>query len=106
MSEVCQLIEGVSSDMEKATQLARSMITEMAMYPEILPFVLEEKRLLSQSLQEKIDLKVKQILKESIEKSKQDLRENKEKLLILSDRLMTEETLTGDQVKNLMGFNV
>ena len=92
--------------MEKATQLARSMITEMAMYPEILPFVLEEKRLLSQSLQMKIDLKVKQILKESIEKSKQDLRVNKEKLLILSDRLMTEETLTGDQVKNLMGFNV
>ena len=91
--------------MEKATQLARSMITEMAMYPEILPFVLEEKRLLSQSLQMKIDLKVKQILKESIEKSKQDLRVNKEKLLILSDRLMTEETLTGDQVKNLMGFN-
>ena len=91
--------------MERASQIARAMVIDFAMFPDVLPYALDKNYLISQNLRKKIDFKVKNILMERLEIVKDLLIKQNHNLLLLGDELMRKDTLSGKQVNELLGFN-
>ena len=98
---------GASSDISRATEIARKMVTEFGM-SSIGPLTtgvrgenpwlareLGDPRPLSEHLAAKVDEQVKKIIDESFERAKKILRENKEKLDLVANELIKKETLEG-----------
>jgi cell division protease FtsH len=105
---------GASSDIERATEIARQMVTKYGMSslgpmtmgtqgqnPWIAREVGEGKPL-SEELAAKVDEEVKKIIDNQFDKAKKILKENKEKLDLVSKELMKKETLEGDEFEALM----
>ena len=98
---------GASNDMEKATELARAMITQYGMSEEFGLMSLEKvedsylagRTVLncSDETAAQIDREVKALLKECFERAKALLLENKEALAKIADYLYEKETITGKQ---------
>lgn len=98
---------GASNDMEKATELARAMITQYGMSDKFGLMSLEsvEDRYLSgrttlncsDATAAEIDIEVKSLLKECYTKSKSLLLENREILDKIAAYLFDKETITGKQ---------
>ncbi len=98
---------GASNDMEKATELARAMITQYGMSEKFGLMSLEKvedsylagRTVLncSDETAAEIDREVKQLLKECFERAKKLLSENKEALSKIADYLYEKETITGKQ---------
>lgn len=93
---------GASNDIEKATDIARKMVTRYGMYPEIGAENFEgaidhyswdaAKPIVSDETIKQIDLKVKQILKEAYDTAIKLIKENKDlHEKITQDLLKTEE---------------
>jgi cell division protease FtsH len=105
---------GASDDLDKATKLAREMVTEYGMsslglvsYSSKSMFGLwknpfDEGEKLSQEVMSKIDTEVKKIVDECFESAKKILSQHKEKLDILAGKLLEIETLDGDDFRNLL----
>ena len=107
---------GASDDLDKATKLAREMVTQYGMSSLGLvsygaksmfgiwknPFDTEEKY--SQEIMSKIDAEVKKIVDDCFEVAKKILGEHKEKLDILATKLLEVETLDGDEYRALLGL--
>ncbi len=105
---------GAASDIERATSLARNMVTKFGMSP-LGPMTMGtqgenpwiarevgEGRALSEELAAKVDEEVKKIMDKQFELAKKILRENKEKLDLISAELIKRETLEGDEFEDLM----
>lgn len=98
---------GASNDIEKATSLARSMVTQYGMSDKFGLIGLEsvENRYLdgkpvmncSDSTASEVDHEVIRILKECYEKAEQLLTGNREVLDKIADHLITKETITGEE---------
>lgn len=98
---------GASNDIEKATKLARAMITQYGMSEEFGLVNLEsvESRYLdgrpvlncSDKTAAKIDKEVQRVLEKSYKKALKLLKENKETLDAIARYLIEEETITGKQ---------
>ncbi len=98
---------GASNDIEKATQLARAMITQYGMSEKFGLMSLEslENRYLDgravmncgEATAAEIDAEVMALLKECHEKAKALLKENKEVLDKIADFLFEKETITGKE---------
>lgn len=98
---------GASNDIEKATQIARAMITQYGMSEKFGLMSLEsiENRYLDgravlncgDATAAEIDKEVMKVLKAAFEKSKQLLAENREVLDKIADFLYEKETITGKQ---------
>ena len=98
---------GASNDIEKATQLARAMITQYGMSEKFGLMSLEslENRYLDgravmncgEATASEIDAEVMALLKECHEKAKSLLMENKEVLDNIADFLFEKETITGKE---------
>lgn len=103
---------GASNDIEKMTEIARSMITQYGMSEDFGMVQLESKdnqylggntsSNSSPETQTKVDQAVVQIVKQQYDKAYQILKENKEKLDKLSEYLYQEETITGDQFMTIL----
>ena len=105
---------GASSDIERATDIARNMVTKFGMSPlgpmtmgtqGENPWIAKEVgdgRALSEELAAKVDEEVKKIIDKQFELAKKILRENKEKLDLVSTELIKKETLEGDEFEDLM----
>ncbi len=96
---------GAGNDIERATEIARKMVTEWGMSDRIGPIAVRTKEqfgepseMVSEDMKRLIDREVKRIIKEAYEKTREILSNNMEKLENLARALLDRETLTGDEI--------
>ncbi|MCL5073874.1 MAG: ATP-dependent zinc metalloprotease FtsH [Actinobacteria bacterium] len=112
------ITSGAQNDIDRATKIVRKMVTELGMSNKLGPITyrLDEEEVFlgkeimsrphySEEIASEIDREVKRIVQESYEQAKQILTENKDALTMLATKLMEKETLSREQVMNML-FNV
>lgn len=105
-----EITTGAADDIEKATELARTMVTEYGMSNlgainldrEKMPSVYSEATTLSENLQAKIDSEVMRILDEGMKRAVAALRKNRKKLDEVAASLLKKETLESDEFEKIM----
>ncbi|MEA2020617.1 MAG: ATP-dependent zinc metalloprotease FtsH [Patescibacteria group bacterium] len=109
---------GASSDIEKATQLAREMVTKFGM-SKLGPMSFEEylgeggnwpyrspvggKVEYSEEMRKEVDKEVKRIIEDCYEKAEDLVKKYSNELQRVVDELMEKETLSGDEFEKLVG---
>jgi len=101
------ITSGASNDIENVTKLARKMVTRLGMSDELGPMVygqkeelvflgreISEQRDYSESVAQKIDQEVQNIVKETYAKAKAILTQYKDGLIDVSEKLLEKETLS------------
>jgi cell division protease FtsH len=104
------ITSGASNDIERVTQLARSMVTRLGMSPELGPMVygqkeeliflgreISEQRDYSEAVAEKIDREVRLLVSDAYEKARAILRQYRDRLDAVASRLMEVETISHDE---------
>lgn len=110
-----KVTSGASSDIKHATRLARSMVTSWGMSDKIGPLFhgddreevflghsIQKHQVTSEDTANLIDSEIKRIVEECYVKANQILTEDIDKLHILAKGLLEYETLTGDEIKDLI----
>ncbi|HEX8181947.1 MAG TPA: ATP-dependent zinc metalloprotease FtsH [Pyrinomonadaceae bacterium] len=105
---------GASNDIERATELARSMVCEYGM-SELGPLTFGKKeeqiflgreiaqhRDFSEDTAIKIDQAVKQIVSDQYDRAKQIIEDNRDTLIRLAESLLERETLDGVQIRRIV----
>jgi cell division protease FtsH len=105
---------GASNDIEKATTLARRMVTEWGMSDKLGPLAfgkhdemiflgreIGEQRNYSDDVAKLIDEEVRAFIEKGYLRATQVLTENKTRLLALADKLIAEETVETDEFEKL-----
>jgi cell division protease FtsH len=108
------ITSGASNDLERVTKLAREMVTRLGMSTELGPMVygqkdemiflgkeFTEQRDYSESVAEKIDIEVKQLVCESYERAKEILMEHREVLDTLANKLLEQETIEASELDKI-----
>jgi cell division protease FtsH len=112
-----EVTTGAQNDLEVATGMARRMVTQFGMSERLgnltlgrregLVFlgrdIMEEKNY-SEQTAHIIDQEVKQITDDAYNKALSLLRDNQEKLKLLSNTLLEKEVLSGEEVKKILGI--
>jgi cell division protease FtsH len=108
---------GAQNDLQRATDIARAMVTEFGMSEALgavnydghrgnkfldTPFM-NERGNHSEDTARKIDIEVKQILTDAHNEARRVLRERRENLDELSLRLLEKEVIEGDELRALLG---
>ncbi len=109
-----EITTGASDDFKRATNIARSMVTEYGM-SDLGPMQLEQKsegvflgrdynktKNFSDQVALEIDTEVRKIIAECYEEAKKVLKKNEKLVWLLSDALMVNETLTKEQIESLV----
>jgi len=107
---------GAQNDLQRATDMARAMVTEFGMSDELgavnydgnksrnrfmdLPGI--ERGLYSEPTAEKIDAEIKRIVTDAHDKARQILTNNREKLEKVTRRLLEVEVMEGDELRTLL----
>ncbi|KKP36292.1 MAG: ATP-dependent zinc metalloprotease FtsH [Candidatus Peregrinibacteria bacterium GW2011_GWA2_33_10] len=104
-----EVTTGPSNDLERATKMARRMVTEYGM-SSLGPTIYGEKnhevflgrdfghtKNYSEEIASKIDLEVKKIVERAYTRAKEVLQNNLEKLKEIADKLIIKETLTREE---------
>ena len=107
-----KITAGASNDIERATKMARSMITQYGMSDQFGMVALETVNnqylggdtslICSPATSEAIDKEVMAIIKAAEEKAYNILKENQEKLNELSAFLLEKETITGEEFMKIL----
>ena len=107
------ITSGASNDIERCSQLARSMVTQLGMSrlgplaygkKDEMVFLgreISEQRNYSESVAESIDEEVKRMVQEAYEKAKEILREYDDKLVLVAEKLLEVETLSQTEFEEL-----
>ncbi|MFC2069249.1 ATP-dependent zinc metalloprotease FtsH [Chloroflexota bacterium] len=111
-----EMTTGAQNDIEQATKLARKMVTDYGMsdklgprtfgHKEELVFLgreISEQRDYSEKIAQQIDDEVHSIIQHAYEAAKKILTENRAKLIEITERLISQETLEGDELDALFG---
>ncbi|MGO4890172.1 ATP-dependent zinc metalloprotease FtsH [Anaerobacillus sp. MEB173] len=107
---------GAHNDFQRATTIARKMVTEYGMSEKLGPMQfgqssggqvflgrdINNEQNYSDAIAHEIDLEIQRIIKECYERCKQILLENKDKLDLIAQTLLEEETLDAEQIRALM----
>ncbi len=106
---------GASNDYERATRIARDMVTRYGMSEVLGPMVYAENEgevflgrsmtktaNISENTQQKVDAEMRRILDEQYAVAKSILEENRDKVEAMTDALMKWETIDRDQVLDIM----
>ena len=109
-----EITTGAHNDFEKATKIARSMVTEYGM-SDLGPVQLEHQsegvflgrdynksRNFSDIVAHEIDEEIRKIVGECYKKATEILKENKDLVKLIADALMERETLTKEQIEYLV----
>ncbi len=101
-----EITTGASNDLERATKMARAMVTQYGMSQKLGPLIFGEKdelvflgkeigeqRNYSEEIARQIDHEVRRIIESAYERASKILHENKTKLEEIAQRLLKEETL-------------
>lgn len=110
-----EMTTGASNDIERATELARKMITQYGMSDKIGPRTIGKKneqvfmgrdfgdvRNYSESIAQLVDDEIQRILDENYQRAKSLLEAHAEALHKISDVLIEKETLDTEQIDNLI----
>jgi cell division protease FtsH len=105
---------GAHNDFQRATSIARRMVTEFGMSEKLGPMQfgqshgqvflgrdLHNEQNYSDQIAYEIDLEIQRIIKECYEKAKQILTEHRDKLELIAKTLLEVETLDAEQIKHL-----
>jgi cell division protease FtsH len=114
-----EVTTGASNDIERVTKVARSMVTEYGMSSRIGPMALghkeelvflgrdlNEQRNYSEQTAREVDEEVHRIIQEAYDKAYTILIQNKKRLIMISERLMKEETLEGPLFESLFNQGI
>ena len=102
---------GASNDIERATQMARNMVTKWGLNEKMGPVLYGEDESqapgggnthYSEDTSREIDQEVRQILNDAYTQAKKLLEDNRDILEAMKDALMEYETIDADQVDDLM----
>lgn len=100
-----EITTGASNDIEKATMIAREMVTRYGMTDEFdMVYLARDQRTSasSEAIASAVDQKVIEIVKNAHSKAVALLKENEKKLDELSAFLYNEETITGEQFMKIL----
>jgi cell division protease FtsH len=110
-----KVTSGAASDIEQATKLARMMVTRWGLSPELgtvaygenqeevfLGYSVSRQQNISEETVKKIDSEIKRFVEEGYQLARKILTENRAELEILAKGLIEYETLTGDEIKDLL----
>jgi cell division protease FtsH len=110
-----KVTSGASSDIEQATKLARMMVTRWGLSPELgtvaygenqeevfLGYSVSRQQSISEDTVKKIDSEIKRFVEEGYHLARKILTENRAELEILAKGLIEYETLSGDEIKDLL----
>ncbi|MEJ2669414.1 MAG: ATP-dependent zinc metalloprotease FtsH [Gammaproteobacteria bacterium] len=106
---------GASNDIQRATEMARNMVTKWGFSEKLGPLMYEEeegevflgrsvtqrKHISSQTAKE-IDEEVRSIVDQCYETAERILKENRDKLEVMADALMLYETIDATQINDIM----
>ena len=110
-----KVTSGASSDIKQATRMARSMVREWGMSDNIGPIFYggenpdmytshHSSKMYATSTEDAIDLEVKKLVEEGRDKATKILKDHKDQLHLLAKELLARETLTGDEIRALIGM--
>ncbi len=110
-----EISTGAANDLERATDIARKMVRAYGMSEKLGPLTfgkeneliflgkeLGEERNYSEKTADLIDAEVRRIVEDAYAQAKEALRLNKDIVIEISDILLQQETLQGDELKNLL----
>ena len=110
-----KITTGASSDISMATNIARKMVTEWGMSDKLGPLAYGEneqevflghsvtqKKNISESTAQEIDKEVRKIVDEAYKKAHSIIKKNINQLHKLAKGLLKYETLTGEEIKNVI----
>jgi len=108
------ITSGASNDIERVTKIARMMVTRLGMSNQLGTMVygqkeeliflgreISEQRDYSEAVAEQIDAEVRKIVDESYKKAREIIREYRDKLDAVANRLLEVETITRDEFEKL-----
>lgn len=112
-----EISSGASNDLQRATSLARQMICEYGMSPELGPMTFGHRqdqvflgrdigrdKDYSEEVAAKIDKEIRKFIDEAYQKTESLLNENMDKLHLIADTLIERETLEGEEIDQLMKY--
>ncbi len=110
-----QMTTGASNDFERATELARNMVTRYGMSDELGPMVYGEnegevflgrsvttQKNVSESTMQKVDQEIRKIIDQQYAVARKLLEDNRDKVEVMAKALMDLETIDADQIADIM----
>ena len=103
-----KITTGASSDIHRATQIARAMVTQWGFSKELGPIFYQNEdgmgaiKGVSQDSQKLIDTEMRKIIDRNYNRAKQTLEDNIDILHAMKDALVKYETIEEEQIKQLM----
>ncbi len=109
------ITSGASGDIQQATAMARAMVTRMGYSDELgtvmygdnqeevfLGMSMGRQQAISEATAQKIDAEVRRLVNEGLETARKILTEKRSALDALANALLEFETLTGDEIKDIL----
>jgi cell division protease FtsH len=110
-----QMTTGASNDFERATEIARRMVTQWGMSDELGPMVYGENegevflgrsitthKNVSEATLQKVDAEIRRIIDQQYHVARKILEENRDKVEVMAKALLEYETLDADQIGDIM----
>jgi len=110
-----QMTTGASNDFERATQIARDMVTRYGMTDELGPMVYAENEgevflgrsvtkqvNVSEETMQKVDKQIRRIIDEQYNIARKLIEDNKDKIHAMARALLEWETIDSDQIDDIM----
>jgi cell division protease FtsH len=110
-----QMTTGASNDFERATDLARSMVTRWGMSAELGPMVYGENegevflgrsvtvhKNVSETTMQRVDAEIRRIVDQQYALARKILEDNRDKVEVMAKALLEWETLDADQIGDIM----
>ena len=110
-----QMTTGASNDFQRATEMARRMVTEWGMTSELGPMVYSEnegevflgrsvtnQKNVSEATMQKVDSEIRKIIDEQYKIARNLIEENKDKMEAMAKALLEWETIDSDQIDDIM----
>jgi len=110
-----QMTTGASNDFERATQLARDMVTRYGMSDRLGPMVYGENegevflgrsvtthKNMSEATMQQVDQEIRRVIDEQYRLARQLLEDNRDKVEAMAHALLEWETIDADQINSIM----
>ena len=110
-----QMTTGASNDFQRATDLARRMVTQWGMSDSLGPMVYGEEegeiflgrsvtthKNMSESTMQKVDIEIRRVLDEQYARARKLLEDNRDKVEAMAAALLELETIDADQINDIM----
>jgi len=111
-----QMTTGASNDFERATQIARDMVTRYGMTDELGPMVYAENEgevflgrsvtkttSMSEETMRKVDAVIRRIIDEQYAIARKLIEDNQDKMHAMANALLEWETIDAEQIEDIMG---